>query len=77
MVEYVRILVKHWAGKIALPSSKKMQNLSKQINGWDVTVNACDSVVLMCHPSLSHFADTILKQEESKEQEDSQLVHSS
>jgi len=28
--KYARILIDHWVGKSALPSSKKLQNLSKQ-----------------------------------------------
>ena len=55
--------------KIAEPFKTK-------INGQDVTVNARDSVVLMRDLSLSHFADTILKQDESKEQESGQSASS-
>jgi len=51
--------------KIAEPYKTK-------INGQDVTVNASNSAVLMHNLSLSQFADTILKQEESDEQEDGQ-----
>jgi len=51
--------------KIAEPYKTK-------INGRDVTVNASNSTVLMRDLSLSRFADTILKQEESDEQEDGQ-----
>jgi len=48
-----------------------------KINGWDVTVNASDSAVLMRGLSLCQFADTILnKQEESDEQEDGQFAQS-
>jgi len=57
---------------------QKIAELFKaKINGWDVTVKAHDSAVLMHDLSLSCFADTILKQEESKEQEDGQLAQSS
>jgi len=55
--------------KIAEPFKTK-------INGRDVTVNARDSAVLMHDLSLSRFADTILKQDESKEQESDQSASS-
>jgi len=55
--------------KIAEPFKTK-------INGRDVTVNARDSAVLMRDLSLSRFADTILKQDESKEQESDQSASS-
>jgi len=57
---------------------KMAEPFKTKINGWDVTVNAHDSAVLMHDLSLSRFADTILKQEESKEgQEDGELAQSS
>jgi len=55
--------------KIAEPFKTK-------INGWDVTVNACNSAVLMHDLSLSQFADTILKQDKSKEQVNDQFESS-
>jgi len=55
--------------KIAEPFKTK-------INGRDVTINAHDSAVLMCDLSLSHFADTILKQDECNKQESDQSASS-
>jgi len=56
--------------KIAEPFKTK-------INGRDVAVNGHDCAVLMRDLSLTRFADTILKQEESQEQEDGQFAQSS
>jgi len=56
--------------------TKIAEPFKTKLNGHDVTVNARDSAVLMRDLSLSRFADTILKQEESDEQEDGQFGQS-
>jgi len=63
-------------GRVCSHFPKDAEPFKTKINGRDVTVNVRDSAVLMRDLSLSHFADTILKQDESKEQESDQSASS-